>query len=536
VFDLPFSSVTVRNEHLGGRFGAGLAMNRELVTALLSRKVRKPVKLVYSRQDEFLDRPTRSCFGPYEVKIGVNDDGHIGPVLRKIVSVAGAYVEAAGLQALVAGASSNPLYRRTSSRIDVEVVYTNEVPCGPMRGFGNPEDCFVREQVIDEAACGIGVDPLDFRLKNIAHIGDPGFFGPDFPIEASAIADCLRIGAERIGWKEKRGARRVDGPRSSGTGISCMSHVSGAWPSHVEHSSSTVKLNEDGTAVLIAWPAPMGTNCTTSLAQVAAETLGIRTQDVKVVWGNTDFNSFEVGSHASRSMYVVGRAVQLAAQEARDKLLTRAASLLEHPAESLEISDGYIHPSDGSGKSVSVGEVIRGALYATVNVGDVMGNASYSPSVAPPSYQAVFADIDVDRETGEIEVNKMVLVNDSGRSINPMTVEGQLEGGTAQGLGYALWEDPSLDPQSGRVRADDFDTYKIASALDMPELDVVLLESPEPSGPFGAKGAGEPGCVNQAAAIANALYDALGVRVWRLPITPEKVLAAIAASEQRFSA
>ena len=155
------------------------------------------------------------------------------------------------------------------------------------------------------------------------------------------------------------------------------------------------------------------------------------------------------------------------------------------------------------------------------------GSSSYRPSDSPPPYQTVFSEVEVDTETGEVKVPKMVVVNDSGRAINPMTVEGQLEGGASQGLGYALWEKPVMDTDTGQVLTDDFDTYKIATTLDMPELETVLLEQPEPSGPFGAKGVGEPGCVNQAASIANAIYDAIGVRIWKLPITPERVLEAL---------
>ncbi len=176
---------------------------------------------------------------------------------------------------------------------------------------------------------------------------------------------------------------------------------------------------------------------------------------------------------------------------------------------------------------MTVAEVAKRSIYDLHDVDQIIGKASFSPSTSPPPYQALFAEVEVDIETGEVDVLKMVVVNDSGRAINPMTVEGQLEGGTAQGIGYALYEDPVLDLSTGRMLTDDFDTYKIPGSLDMPELETILLEQPDPTGPFGAKGVGEPGCVNQAAAIANAIYDAVGVRIWSLPMTPEKVLAAL---------
>jgi CO/xanthine dehydrogenase Mo-binding subunit len=176
---------------------------------------------------------------------------------------------------------------------------------------------------------------------------------------------------------------------------------------------------------------------------------------------------------------------------------------------------------------------VKQSVYNRFDVEEIIGEASWGPKTSPSLYQALFVEVEVDTETGEVIVIKMVMANDNGRSINPMTVEGQLEGGAAQGLGYALWEQPVLDPETGRVLTDDFDTYKIASTLDMPDLEVILLEQPEPTGPFGAKGVGEPGCVNQAPAIANAIYDAVGVRIWSLPITPEKVLEALEQKETR---
>jgi xanthine dehydrogenase molybdenum-binding subunit len=541
LFDIPAGRIRVKNEFTGGAFGAGLSGYREPICVLLAKKAGRPVKLVYSRQEEFVDRPTRSSMGPFAFKMGVDADGSIVAMDRQIVTAAGAHAEAAALCALVAGGSANSLYRCRHFRAEADAVYTNKSPSGAMRGFGNPEETFVREQVMDVAAERLGMDPVEFRLKNLCEVGDPGMFGPDFPLQTTGIADCLRIGAERIGWGAKRGAkdrgRQVEGTsfRRRGLGVSCMAHSSGAWPVHIDHSNATIRFNEDGSTVLNSWPAAIGTNCCTSLAQVAAEVLGLRFEDVHVVWGDTATARFEVGSYASRTMYTLGKAVELAALDARGKLLRRA---LKHPslaasglraadAEQLELRDRRIFVKGRPEVSVPVSEVVKQSVYNRFDVEEIVGEASWGPQTSPSLYQALFAEVEVDAETGEVAVIKMVMVNDNGRSINPMTVEGQLEGGAAQGLGYALWEQPVLDAETGRVLTDDFDTYKIASALDMPDLEVILLEQPEPTGPFGAKGVGEPGCVNQAPAIANAIYDAVGVRIWSLPITPEKVLEAL---------
>ncbi len=528
------------------------------------------MKLVYSRQEDFTDRPTRSCMGPYTFKMGVKNDGSITAVEQKIVTTAGAHIECSALSSLIASAAANPLYRRKSHNAEVDAVYTNRLPCGAMRGFGNPEETFVREQVMDQAAEKLGMDPVEFRLINLSQLGDPGTFGPDFPITSMGLGDCLRAGAERIGWKEKRsrgvratGRSRDDsgasgvagaagaadtagvtvaeraahsavaaaadeaGSKRRGIGVSCMAHNSGAWPVHVEHSNARIKFNEDGSIVLTAWPASIGTNALTSLAQVAAEVLGLRFEDVRVVWGDTDTTMYEIGSHASRTMYILGQAVERAALDARAKLLTRAAEALGVSADELAVEDRRVYVKTDPDQGLSVAEVAKRAIYRMADVEEITGHASFAPSTSPPPYQALFAEVEVDTDTGEVHVLRLVTANDSGRAINPMTVEGQLEGGTAQGLGYALWEEPVIDAVTGEMLTDDFDTYKIASTLDMPEMETILIEEPDPTGPFGAKGAGEPGCVNQAAAIANAIYDAIGVRIWSLPITPEKVLAAL---------
>ncbi len=190
----------------------GLSVFREPICVLLARKSGRPVKLAYSRQEEFVDRPTRACLGPYTIRMGVKNDGSITAIDRHIVSTAGAHIECAALSSLIAEAAANPLYRRATYRAEVDAIYTNKTPCGAMRGFGNPEETFVREQVMDMAAEALGMDPVDFRLRNLCQLGDPGTFGPDFPITSSGMADCLRIGAERIGWKTRRGGAAPQAP------------------------------------------------------------------------------------------------------------------------------------------------------------------------------------------------------------------------------------------------------------------------------------------------------------------------------------
>jgi xanthine dehydrogenase molybdenum-binding subunit len=236
---------------------------------------------------------------------------------------------------------------------------------------------------------------------------------------------------------------------------------------------------------------------------------------------------WETGSYGSRVMYIVGNAVQKAAEEARAKLLARAARKLNVHPEDLDLRNKKVFVRSNPRIEIPLAEITREAIYSLNDVDQITGGCSYSPSTCPPSYEALFTEVEVDTETGKVEILKMEVVNDCGRAINPMIVEGQIEGGTVQGMGYVLWENPVVEPDTGRLLTSDFDTYKIASSMDVPEIGITLLEQPDPTGPFGAKGAGEISCVNQAASVANAIYDAVGVRVWDLPITPEKILEAL---------
>ena len=310
-----------------------------------------------------------------------------------------------------------------------------------------------------------------------------------------------------------------------------MSHDSGAWPIYIEPSNALVKFNEDASVVLTVSTPPIGTNAYSSLAQIVAEVLGLSFADVRVVWGNTDVTLWETGSHASRTMYVLGNSVMRAAHDARAKLLSRVAKKLNVAVGDLDIKDKRIYVRSNPEKGFPISEITREATYAPASDEAITGTCRFVPSNSPPSYQALFTEVEVDTESGDVNILKMMMTMDCGRAINPMIVEGQLEGGLSIGLGYALWEEPVMD-RAGKVLTDDFDTYKIASSLDMPELDLVLVEQPEPTGPFGAKGVGETGAINVAGSVANAIYDAVGIRIWEIPITPEKVLKAIKEKKQ----
>jgi len=308
-----------------------------------------------------------------------------------------------------------------------------------------------------------------------------------------------------------------------------MMHSSGDYPILLEHSNALIRLNEDGSATLVVSPGELGQNIIGTLSQIAAEGLGIRYEDIHVVWGDTDVTVFDVGSHASRTCYVAGNAVKRASEEAKKQIINRAAKLMEAHADDLEIRKGWVYVKGSPSKGITVREVARDAIYNfRDDVSQITGSCSWEAGQSPVP-EAVFADVEVDTETGDVKLLKMVLAHDIGRAINPMTVEGQLEGGMVQGIGYGLTEDYIVNGNTGVLATDNFTSYKIPSALDLPEIEVILVEQPVASGPYGAKSAGESPMNAIAPAIANALYDAVGIRVRDLPITPEKVLEALKA-------
>ena len=394
-----------------------------------------------------------------------------------------------------------------------------------MRGYGNPEAMWALEQLMDVAAQKLGLDPRDIRLKNYKKAGEPSALF--LPIQSLAMEQCAEAGAKRIGWNEKRAARG-GGVKRKGLGMATMSHCSGAAPLLLEHSNASLKFNEDGSVNLVVSPTEMGQGILGVLMQIAAEELGLRSEDVRVVFGDTDATRFDIGSHASRSTFVTGNAVLGAARQAKERLLDRAAPILEAAAEDLEIKDRWINVKGSPQKGISVAEVAKDAIYNyRQNCGQITGECDWESKVVSPPGQACFAEVEVDTQSGEVKVLRMVLACDIGRAINPMNVEGQIDGGAVQGLGYAMCEDFVVNTENGTTLTDSFTAYRLPSFLDVPEIEGIMIEEPDPVGPYGAKSIGESSSVAVAPAIANAIYHAVGIQIRDLPITAEKVFKAL---------
>ncbi len=527
IFDMPEGMIRLLSPHVGGAFGARCGLTNELICIALAQKAGKPVRLEDTMEEDFIVRESRQPF-IQTGKMGVKRDGTIIAMQTRSFGNAGAYFTHSGGTSGLHMRGFLGLYRCPNMTGEADIVYTNIPVSGAMRGYGNAATMFALEQLIDMAAEKIGIDPVEFRLRNIRKAGEPSQV-PTIPIETSTLDECIRLGAEKIGWKEKR-ARKGEGVRRRGVGMASTMHPTGAYPGLVSHSSAFIKLNEDGSANLAISPGEMGQGSLGIFAQIAAEELGLHAEDIHIVTGDTDVTPFDPGSFATRTTYTIGNAVVGAAREAKSQILERAAKMLEVSAKELDIKDRRIYLKAAPEKGLSAAEVVKGAIYNFKREGlQIIGKYTFEPTNNPPSFQAGFTEVEVDTETGEVKVLKIVVVHDIGRAINPMNVEGQLEGGIVQSIGYALTEDYVINKDTGVVESDNFTTYKIPSLLDLPEIEVILVEHPVPSGPFGAKGVGEPAFEAIAPAIANAIYHAVGVRIKELPITPEKILKALEA-------
>ncbi len=544
VLSLPESKVRViKPPYIGGGFGGKLDLGYiEPIAALLSIKTERPVRIEQSRYEDFITT-TRN---PIEVhlKTGVKSDGTFTARFARSTLDCGAHATHGAEVIMVHGMYGILLpYRCANLTWEGRTVYTNNMIGGGYRGYGSPQAAFAVESQIDEICEALDLDPIEFRLKNAHQEGDPHPMNPDFTLSTYRFEDCLRQGAERINWAQRTPPGSTDGVTKRGIGFGCQPlWVSGCMglPDIYEHSGAIIKLNPDGTANLSNATVDMGSGQITTLCQIAAEELGLKADQVLMTYADTDTVPFDAPSHASRVTYSAGTAVKAAAANVKKRLLEVAAIMLEEDTENLEVRDGHVHVK-GSDRKLSISDVAtraespfvqmtaEGPVPTTIGEkGTIIGVASMAPPSNPSPASVEFVELEVDTETGEVKVLQVVFAHDIGKVINPSAAQGQVEGGFQQGMGYALMEEILFDGETGACLTADFLDYKIPTAVEMPSrIESIFIESDEPTGPFGAKSLSEPCCTVPAPAIANAIYNAVGVRIRDLPITPEKILAGL---------
>ncbi len=535
LFELPMTRVKVNQTTVGGGFGVRLGMIGEPETCAMAMAVPgRHLKVSQLREEDWIASESRHP-GKYWMKIGFKKDGTPVACDAHATWDGGGYYTHASGPAFVAGGWLIGMYKFGACRYKGDRYYTNRAPCGAYRGYGNPQTNFVLEQLIDRACNELGIDPVEWRMEWHKDVGDDGWcLGVPYP--SCALDECLRKGAESIGWKEKREKyAKQSGTKRRGVGVAVMNHTSGAMPMLLEHTTCTVRLNEDATAEVIVSCSDLGTGAHTSLKQIAAENLGFPMEDVHLKVADSDAAGFDIGAHASRTLYVGGGAVIAACEDAKKQILERAASEMEANVEDLEMRDKKIYVKGSPEKHLDVIDITYKGVYNFMDPatgqrmgspGQIQGYASYFPPSNSPPFSACFVEVEVDIETGQVAVLEIAYAHDIGRAIHPPSAEGQLEGGIQQALGMALTEEINYD-ENGLCLNSNFTDYKVFGPTDMPKCKIILVEEPDPFGPYGAKSVGEAGNASPTGATANAIYNALGIQFIEGPITPEKIVAAI---------
>ncbi|MBI4320779.1 MAG: molybdopterin-dependent oxidoreductase [Chloroflexi bacterium] len=524
--DMPIGRVRVIKPYVGGAFGSRLGIVNEAICSLLAQKSGKPVMVQYSREESFIGSESRHPI-ILQLKTGVKRDGTFTARQLKTIIDAGAYTTHTTSFARPYVGFWLAMYKCPNIRIDAYSVHTNTPPSGAYRGYGNPQAVFAVESQVDDIAAALGIDALEMRIKNHPCRGEP-WGKTSWAIESCGLEEAIERAAASIGWKEKRG-RAAAGPKKRGVGMAYMMHGSGARPGLTELSSAIIKINEDGSANVVYSTTDSGQGSATALSQIAAEEMGLRFEDVLItLTTDTDVTPFDVGSHASRQIYSGGNAVRTAAADVKEKILAQAAKMLEVSPGDLQIKDSYVSVKGSPDRGLSVGVVAREAHFGKSGLAhQIIGVASKEPPGTPPAYAAQFAEVEVDTETGMVSVIKMAAAHDVGTAINPANVEGQIEGALQQGIGFALTEQFVVSRSSGEPLNANFTDYKLLTSVDMPVVDTIIVEAPALTGPFGAKSIGESGLVATAAAIGNAIADAVGIRLKELPFTSEAILKAL---------
>jgi putative selenate reductase molybdopterin-binding subunit len=535
--DIPVRNVHVIKPRVGGGFGNKQEVVTEPIAAVLAMKTRRPVKFEYSRTDEFTISRNRHPQHLW-LRTGLRRDGTITANSISVLTNTGPY----GTHALTVtgntGTKPLPLYRTRNMKFHADIVYTNLPIAGAFRGYGAPQGFFAMEVHMDRAAEAVGMDPVEFRRQNHIRLGETDLMSAAAGegsgkkprvMHSVGLPECLDRGSEAIGWHEKRG-RPGDGPIKRGVGMCILMQGSGVAGD--ELAAAALKMNEDASFNLHVGSADIGTGSDTTLCQVAAEVLGVSLENVLIRSGDTDDISFDYGAYASSTAYITGTCVLKAAEDARQQIVAVAARMLDEDPEGLLVHDGHV--SSIAGKSVTLQEIAMECLYGDEKT-LIIGRGTHATKDSPPPFVAMFAEVEVDTETGQIHPVHVVTAVDVGKALNPDICEGQVEGAVAQGLGYALTEEILTGPD-GRVLNPTFMDYKIFCSDDMPKLTTILVEEEEPTGPFGAKSVAEIAINGPAPSISNAVYDAVGIRLHSLPMTPEKVLAALDAKRAEVAA
>src|SRR6266481_2372822 len=573
VLEMPMSQIRVIKPLVGGGFGGkSEVIPLEIIAAIAARKAKAPVKITYTREEVFWahrGRPRTII----DLKTGVRNDGRITSVKARVVQDGGAYCSYGVVTILYSGALLGALYDIPHIQYDGYRVLTNKPACGAMRGHGTVNVRFAFETQLDELAAKIGMDPAEIRQHNL--LKPPCITVNGLRVQSYGLPECIEKTVERSGWKQRKGKL----PKGRGLGIACSHYVSGAANSIIRsdmpHSTVNIKIDRDGGVVVYTGASDIGQGSDTMVAQIAAEVLGCKMNRIKVVAADTDLTPVDIGSYSSRVTFMNGNATLRAAEDIKKRIVAAAALKMACAPEDVIMRDDLVYkngvaptaPKEQNAPTVSghvEGQILRGSVQqkrrdegpkermsfeeavtaAMDNTGALGGTGSYAPPVEAKggkhkgggvgpspaySYSAQVADVTVDEETGEVTVNKIWAAHDCGRALNPVSVEGQVIGSVWMGLGQALQEE--MIWKDGLLMNPGLLEYRSPSSVESPEIEPIIVESIDPEGPFGAKECSEGSLAATIPAIANAIYDAVGIRLHESPFTAERVLSALRAQK-----
>ena len=530
---IPWSSVRVIKPYIGGGFGNKQDVVLEPIVAFLTMKLDgAPVSMELTREECMLCTRVRHAFA-MTARAGATKDGKLLGYGLDVLSNTGAYASHGHSIAAAGGSKVCYVYPHATYRFSAKTFYSNIPVGGACRGYGSPQTAYAIECLMDDTARALGMDPLDFRLKNTGRNGDISPLNGK-PVATLGISDCLEEGRKKFRWDERKAACkafneeavRTGSPLRRGVGVSAFSYGSGTYPANVEPGSARLILNQDGTVNLMTGATEIGQGADTAFAQMVSETLGVAYENIHVIsTQDTDITPWDPGAYASRQTYVAGFSIRQTGDLLRKKILEYACEVTRQPIQNMDIVNGNIVRVPDGRVLMSLSELAMTAQYNPVHSEHITAESTYTIRNNAYSFGCTFAEVEVDIPMCRVKLVDMINVHDCGRLINPALAEAQVHGGMSMAIGYGLSEQLLFDPKTGRPLNNNLLDYKLSTFMDHPDLRAEFIQNPEPTSPFGTKALGEPPACSGAPAIRNAIYNATGVAINTIPITPHVLFA-----------
>lgn len=522
LFNMPYNKVRVIKTTMGGSFGGKQQAILEPVAAYITMSIGRPVKLQLNRRQTIIATTTRTAT-KIKMQTGVSQDGKILASKINVLADAGAYATNSIDLPAAMGKKLFRTYRIPHLNYKSKSVYTNTAVSGGCRGWGSPQINSAMEIHLDHVARELNMDPAEFRFLNLIYPGDMEKF-TGITLGDARVRDCLKIGMDEFRWQDRKNNDKKMGRFRKGVGLACGGHVNGFYGKVQDHCTVILKMNEDGSFILNTGAHDQGCGTLTSLGQIIAEVLDVDPEFVTVLEADTERSPYDIGTYSSRVTYVTGTCALRAAEKVKDLILEHAAIILQKTKEYLRVGGGFVWAVGKEESKLSYRDI---AVETQVkHQAEIIATETYRNKSNPGAYAVHFSEVEVDTETGMVKIIEYLAVHDIGKALNPGMVEGQIQGGVQMGIGMALCEEITVDAK-GRPYNDSFRRYNLLNAPDMPDVLISLIEHEGDDGPFGAKSVGEIAVVPAAAAIVNAVNDALGMNLSQLPLTPKRILAVL---------